>query len=103
MIGVSDPRRTARLFQELFGLPEVAMNGGPRTMLAVGRGSILMVPADEVGGAAGMVALSLIATDFPAIVAGLERAGTRLLKGTGEVTVDPASSHGVHLHISRYD
>ena len=103
VIGVSDPRRAARLFQQLFGLPEVAMNGGPRTMLAVGRGSILMVPADEVGGAAGMVALSLIATDFPAIVAGLERAGTRLLKGTGEVTVDPASSHGVHLHISRYD
>jgi len=103
VIGVSDPRRTARLFQELFGLPEVAMNGGPRTMLAVGRGSLLMVPADEVGGAAGMVALSLIATDFPAIIAGLERAGARLLKGTGEVTVDPASSHGVHLHISRYD
>ena len=62
-----------------------------------------MVPSDEVGGAAGIVALSLIATDFPAIIAGLERAGARLLKGTGEVTVDPASSHGVHLHISRYD
>ena len=32
----------------------------------------------------------------------LDRAGTILLRGTGEVTVEPASSHGVHLHISRY-
>lgn len=103
VIGVSDPRHTARLFQQLFGLSEVAMNGGPRTMLAAGRGSLLMVPAGEVGGAAGMVALSMIATDFAALTAGLERAGARLLKGTGEVTVDPASSHGVHLHISRYE
>ncbi len=103
VIGVNDPKQTARLFQQLFDLPEVAMNGGPRTMLAVGRGALLMVPAGEVGGAAGMVALSLLATDFPTLTAALERAGARLLKGTGEVTVDPASSHGVHLHISRYE
>src|SRR2546427_6425142 len=92
---------SACLFQQLFDLPEVAMNGGPRTMLAVGRGALLMVPAGEVGGAAGMVALSLLATDFPTLTAALERAGARLLRGTGEVTVDPVSSHGVHLHISR--
>ena len=30
------------------------------------------------------------------------RAGTRMLTGAGELTVEPASSHGVHLHISRY-
>ena len=103
VIGVNDPKQTARLFQQLFDLPEVAMNGGPRTMLAVGRGALLMVPAREVGGAAGMVALSLLATDFPTLTAALERAGARLLKGTAELTVDPASSHGVHLHISRYE
>jgi hypothetical protein len=100
---VPDPQPTARLFQRLFGLTELAMNGGPRVMLAVGRGALLIVPTAEVGGATGMVALSLVATDFLALTAALDGAGTRLLKGTGEVTVDPASSHGVHLHISRYE
>jgi methylmalonyl-CoA/ethylmalonyl-CoA epimerase len=103
VLGVDDPRRTAALFERLFGLPEVAMNDGPRMMLAAGRGSLLMVPAGEVGGAAGMVALSLVATDFPTLTERLAQAGVRLLKGTGEVTVDPSSSHGVHLHISRYE
>jgi methylmalonyl-CoA epimerase len=103
VIGVPDPKETARLFQQLFHLPEVAMNDGPRTMLAVGRGALLMVPLGEVGGATGMVALSLVATDFPALGAALNAAGVRLLRGTGEVTVEPVSSHGVHLHISRYE
>lgn len=103
VVGVTAPQQTARLFQELFDLPEVAINGGPRVMLGVGRGTLLIVPDVEVGGASGMVALSLVATDFPALAQALDRAGTRLLKGTGEVTVDPSSSHGVHLHISRYD
>lgn len=103
VIGVPDPQPTAQLFQRLFDLTELAMNGGPRVMLAVGRGALLIVPTAEVGGATGMVALSLVATDFPALTAALDGAGTRLLKGTGEVTVDPASSHGVHLHISRYE
>lgn len=103
VIGVTDPKETARLFQQMFDLPEVGMNDGPRTMLAVGRGALLMVPAHEVGGTAGMVALSLVATDFSALTAALERGGARLLRGTGEVTVDPASSHGVHLHISRFE
>ena len=31
------------------------MNAGPRSMLAVGRGALLIVPADEVGGADGDV------------------------------------------------
>ena len=71
-------------------------------MLAVGRGTLLVVPAREVGGIAGMVALSFVAEDFFAFTAALSRAGTPHLEGTGEVTVEPSVSHGVHLHISRY-
>jgi methylmalonyl-CoA/ethylmalonyl-CoA epimerase len=102
VIGSEDVRATAGTFQSLFGFTEVAMNGGPRTMLAVGRGTLLVVPAREVGGTAGMVALSFVAEDFFALTAALSRAGTPRLDGTGEVTLEPAVSHGVHLHISRY-
>jgi methylmalonyl-CoA/ethylmalonyl-CoA epimerase len=103
VIGASDVGATVDVFQSLFGLSEVAMNGGPRTMLAVGRGALLVVPADEVGGTEGMVALSFVAEDLTALYAAFDRTGTRCLRGTGEVTVDPTSSHGVHLHISRYE
>jgi methylmalonyl-CoA/ethylmalonyl-CoA epimerase len=103
VIGAHDVARTAGEFQSLFGFPEVAMNGGPRTMLAVGGGALLVVPAQEVGGTAGLVAVSLVAEDFFALTAALRRAGTPRLDGTGEVTVEPAGSHGVHLHISRYN
>jgi methylmalonyl-CoA/ethylmalonyl-CoA epimerase len=103
VIGVEEPKDAARVFRSLFDLSEVALNNGPRVMLGVGRGALLLVPASEVGGVEGMVALSLFATDFPALTAALERAGTRLLNGAGEVTVDPGSSHGVHLHISRFE
>jgi methylmalonyl-CoA/ethylmalonyl-CoA epimerase len=102
VIGAEDVAATAATFQSLFGFAEVAMNGGPRTMLAVGRGTLLVVPAREVGGTAGMVALSFVAEDFFALTAALDRARVRRLDGTGEVTVEPAASHGVHLHISRY-
>ena len=102
VIGSEDVPATAGTFQSLFGFTEVAMNGGPRTMLAVGRGTLLVVPAREVGGTAGMVALSFVAEDFFALTAALSRAGIPRLDGTGEVTVEPAASHGVHLHISRY-
>jgi methylmalonyl-CoA/ethylmalonyl-CoA epimerase len=102
VIGSEDVRATAGTFQSLFGFGEVAMNGGPRTMLAVGRGALLVVPAREVGGTSGMVALSFVAEDFFALTAALSRAGTPRLEGTGEVTIEPAVSHGVHLHISRY-
>ena len=103
VIGADDVRATSGLFQSLFGLSEVAMNGGPRSMLSVGRGTLLVVPRDEVGGTEGMVALSLVAEDFAALTAAFERAGTQRLQGTGEVTVEPSASHGVHLHISRYE
>ena len=64
VIGGREPNEIAATFQSLFGLTEIAMNGGRRTMLAVGRGALLVVPADEVGGTEGMVALSLVADDL---------------------------------------
>jgi methylmalonyl-CoA/ethylmalonyl-CoA epimerase len=103
VIGASDVKRSSDVLRSLFGLEEVAMNGGPRAMLAVGRGALLVVPVEEVGGTEGLVALSMVAEDFPALMAAFDRTGTMLLRGTGEVTVEPASSHGVHLHISRYE
>jgi methylmalonyl-CoA/ethylmalonyl-CoA epimerase len=103
VIGAREPKQTVTAFQNLFGFPEVLMNGGRRTLLTVGRGALLVVPAEEVGDTEGMVALSLVADDFEALAAAFGRAGTRHLRGTGEVTVEPGSSHGVHLHISRYE
>jgi len=102
VIGASDVRRASDVLRSLFGLEAVAMNGGPRAMLAVGRGAVLVVPSEEVGGTEGLVALSMLAEDFPALTEAFTRAGTSVLRGTGEVTVQPSSSHGVNLHISRY-
>lgn len=102
VIGAREPQRAVDTFTSLFDLREVAMNGGLRTMLAVGQGALLVVPASEVGGTEGLVALSFVAKDFDALTERLDRARAKLLRGTGEVTIEPASSHGVPLHISRY-
>jgi methylmalonyl-CoA epimerase len=103
VIGCRAPQETAGVYRRLFALPEVEVNGGPRTMLGWAGGStLLMVPASEVGGMEGMVALSMVAPDMPPLMARLERAQAATLIGAGEVTVEPRSSHGVHLHISRY-
>jgi hypothetical protein len=103
VVGARDVAATSARFQDLFRLSEVPMNGGPRAMLSVGRSTILVVPTDEVGGTEGMVALSFVSDAFEALGRALDRGGVRALRGTGEVTVEPASSHGVHLHISRYE
>ncbi len=103
VIGAENPHATAQLFQRLFALSEQFMNGGLRVMLSVGRGTVLIVPREEVGSIEGMVALSMVAEDLGGLVHRLESAGATILKGAGEVTVEPRSSHGVHLHISRYD
>ncbi len=103
VIGCQAPHDTARTYQRLFGLPEVEVNGGPRMMLGwAGGNTLLIVPATEVGGMEGMVALSMVAPDMPPVIARLERARAATLVGAGEITVEPQSSHGVHLHISRY-
>lgn len=103
VIGARDVARTSDVFRSLFGLADVAMNGGSRAMLGIGRGALLIAPSEEVGGAEGLVALSLLAEDFPALMAAFDRAGTKCLRGTAEVTLEPPASHGVPLHISRYE
>ncbi len=103
VIGSHDPKETTQIFQRLFALSEQSMNDGPRTMLSVGRGALLLVPAEEVGGMEGIVALSMVAQDLDDTGARLRDAGAAMLSGTGELTVEPRSSHGVHLHISRFD
>ena len=101
VIGSEDVRATAGVFQSLFGFGEVAINGGPRAMLAVGQhvpdGARPRGRRHRRHGRA-----SFMAEDFSALTAALSRAGTPHLEGTGEVTVEPSVSHGVHLHISRY-
>ena len=97
------PHEVAGTFRTLFGLPAVEVNGGPRAMLGWAGGStLLVVPKAEVGGREGMLALSMVAPDMAPLIERLERAGAAMLTGAGEITVEPASSHGVHLHISRY-
>lgn len=103
IIGTKEPRESAAIFQRLFAIEEVPMNGGARVMLAVGRGELLFVPETEVGGREGMVALSMVAEDFDRMLATFQRAGTAVLRGTGEVTLEPHTTHGVHLHVARYE
>ncbi|HUG37900.1 MAG TPA: methylmalonyl-CoA epimerase [Candidatus Limnocylindrales bacterium] len=103
VIGCADPQGTGRIYRDLFALPEVATNGGPRSMLGwTGGGTLLMVPASEVGGLEGMVALSMVAPEIGALTRRLQDHEVAMLLGANEVTVEPRSSHGVHLHISRH-
>jgi methylmalonyl-CoA/ethylmalonyl-CoA epimerase len=103
VIGCADPQGTGRTYRDLFALPEVATNGGPRSMLGwTGGGTLLMVPASEVGGLEGMVALSMVAPEIGALTRRLQDHEVAMLLGANEITVEPRSSHGVHLHISRH-
>ena len=102
VIGSRDPRATATRFQSLFDLEDVALNDGPGAMLRVGRGALLVIPAEETGGREGLAALSLVAADFADLSDRCDRAKLTGLRGIGEMTIEPASSHGVVLRISRY-
>jgi catechol 2,3-dioxygenase-like lactoylglutathione lyase family enzyme len=103
VIGCRDPQDTAKAYQQIFGLPEVAMNDGPRSMLGwSGGGTLLMVPASEVGGALGMAALSMVAPEMAPLVQRLQKADAMMFHGASEITLKPEAANNVHVHISRY-
>ena len=103
VIGCRDPQEVAKSYQQLFGLPEVAMNDGPRSMLGwSGGGTLLMVPAGEVGGALGMAALSLVAPEMAPLVQRLQKVDAMMFYGASEITLKPEATNNVHVHISRY-
>jgi hypothetical protein len=103
VIGCRDPHDTAKTYHQIFGLPEVAVNDGPRSMLGwAGGGTLLMVPASEVGGALGMAALSMVAPEMGALVERLKKIDAMMFYGASEITLKPEAGNNVHLHISRY-
>jgi len=103
VIGCRDPQETAKSYQQLFGLPEVAVNDGPRSMLGwTGGGTLLMVPASEVGGTLGMAALSMVAPEMTTLVQRLSKIDAMMFFGASEITLKPEAGNNVHLHISRY-
>src|SRR3989454_8535507 len=93
VIGCRAPQETAELYQNLFGLPEVEVNGGPRAMLGwAGGGTVLIVAAAEVGGMVGMVALSMVDPDMPPLIERLQGAHPPPRPGAGASTPGPPSS-----------
>jgi len=103
VIGCRDPQETAKTYQQLFSLPEVAVNDGPRSMLGwTGGGTLLMVPASEVGGTLGMAALSMVAPEMTTLVQRLSKIDAMMFFGASEITLKPEAGNNVHLHISRY-
>ncbi|HTY78661.1 MAG TPA: methylmalonyl-CoA epimerase [Candidatus Bathyarchaeia archaeon] len=103
VIGCRDPQDTAKSYAQIFGLPEVAVNDGPRSMLGwSGGGTLLMVPASEVGGAIGMAALSMVAPELAPLVERLKKIDAMMFYGASEITLKPEAGNNVHLHISRY-
>ncbi len=103
VIGCHDPQDMAKSYRQLFGLPEVAVNDGPRSMLGwSGGGTLLMVPAVEVGGALGMAALSMVAPEMAPLVQRLQKVDAVMFSGASEITLKPEAANNVHVHISRY-
>ena len=103
VIGCRDPQETTKIYQQLFGLPEVAVNDGPRSMLGwSGGGTLLIVPAGEVGGTLGMAALSLVAPEMAPLVQRLQKVDAMMFYGASEITLKPEAANNVHVHISRY-
>ena len=103
VIGCRDPQDMTKTYQQLFGLPEVAMNDGPRSMLGwAGGGTLLMVPVAEVGGTLGMAALSMVAPEMAPLVQRLQKVDAMMFSGASEITLKPEAANNVHVHISRY-
>jgi methylmalonyl-CoA/ethylmalonyl-CoA epimerase len=103
VIGCRAAQDMTRSYQQLFGLPEVAMNDGPRSILGwVGGGTLLMVPAGEVGGTLGMAALSMVAPEMAPLVQRLQKVDAVMFSGASEITLKPETANKVHVHISRY-
>ncbi|HMB32997.1 MAG TPA: methylmalonyl-CoA epimerase [Methylomirabilota bacterium] len=103
VIGCREPQDTAKTYHQIFGLPEVAVNDGPRSMLGwSGGGTLLMVPASEVGGTLGMAALSMVAPEMGALADRLKKIDAVMFSGASEITLKPEAGNNVHLHISRY-
>ena len=103
VIGCRDPQDMTKTYQQLFGLPEVAVNNGPRSMLGWAGGStLLMVPAVEVGGALGMAALSMVAPEMAPLIQRLQTVDAMMFYGASEITLKPEATNNVHVHISRY-
>jgi methylmalonyl-CoA epimerase len=103
VIGCRDPQETGKTYRRLFGLPEVAVNDGPRSMVGwSGGGTLMMVPAAEVGGTLGMAALSMVAPEMAPLVQRLQKADAMMFYGANEITLKPEAANNVHVHISRY-
>ena len=103
VIGCRDPQETGKTFQQLFGLPELAVNDGPRCMVGwSGGGTLMMVPSAEVGGTVGMAALSMVAPEMAPLVQRLQKVDAMMFYGANEITLKPESANNVHVHISRY-
>lgn len=101
VVGSEDPAGFAERLRSLFGLAVAQINSGQRLQLEAGPVAPLIVPAGQAGGGRGMLALSLLTDDLAAVVARLEERGREFLRGAREITVGPAWSHGVPLHISQ--
>jgi methylmalonyl-CoA/ethylmalonyl-CoA epimerase len=102
LIGATTPRATADVFQRLFALPETAAGAG--ITLHVGHGALAIVPAADVDGVEGMAAIELASGDLDALRRALEAAGARpAARGTQAITLAPAATHGVALHITRHE
>ena len=103
VIGCRDPQDMTKTYQQLFGLPEVAVNDGPRSLLGwSGGGTLLMVPAVEVGSTLGMAALSMVAPEMAPLVQRLQKVDAVMFSGASEITLKPEAANNVHVHISRY-
>ena len=67
-----------------------------------GGGTLMMVPAAEVGGTVGIAALSMVAPEMAPLVQRLQKADAMMFYGANEITLKPEAANNVHVHISRY-